>query len=224
MMDILKQNSLVTLLTAASLFTFIWLYQQRKRLGMKVYAVFLVTILHVMYGVLTVRLFAALEGTPGGMSLFGTVFLMPAAYYIGARVTKRPVAEVFDIMTVCMVFTLFCARINCLISGCCQGRQISFHSTARWPTRESELVFYIVFLIVMIPKVRQGKTKGTLYPVYMVAYGAFRAVNECFRVSTATNSIFHLSHVWAILTLFLGISILMERKRRTAAGNITRRK
>lgn len=222
-MTLLTEHSLILLLTAASILTFIWLYLQRRRLGMKLYAVFLVTILHVLYGVMTVRLFAALEGAPGGMSLFGAVFLMPPAYFLGARLTRRPVAEVFDIMTVCMVITLFCARINCLISGCCLGRQISFHSAARWPTRESELVFYIIFLIAVIPKIRQGKSKGSIYPVYMIAYGLFRAVNECFRVSSATNSIFHLSHVWAVLTLLMGLSILMEMKRRKT-GSINGRK
>lgn len=219
MVAFIKQHSLIILLTAASIFTFLWLYQQRERLGMKLYAVFIVTILHVLYGVTTVRLFAALEGTPGGMSLFGAVFLMPVAYYVGARITKRPAAEVFDILTICMVFTLMCARVNCLISGCCLGQRIFSHTEIRWPTRETELVFYIIFLLAAIPKVRQRKTNGTIYPIYMVAYGAFRAVNECFRQSTTFSGIFHLSHLWAILTFCLGLSILMEMKRRTATSS-----
>ena len=223
MMAYIKQHSLIILLTAASVFTFLWLYLQRERLGMRVYAVFIVTILHVLYGVMTVRLFAALEGTPGGMSLFGAVFLMPVAYYVGAGITRRPVAEVFDILTICMVFTVMCARVNCLIAGCCLGRQISSHTGIRWPTRETELVFYIIFLIAAIPKVRQRKTKGTIYPIYMVAYGAFRAVNECFRQSAAFSGIFHLSHLWAILTFCLGLSIMMELKKRIATGSQRRK-
>ena len=222
MVGFIKENSLVILLTAASIFTFFWLYLQRVRLKMRLYAVFIITILHVLYGVMTVKIFATLEGSPGGMSLFGAVFLMPIAYYLGARMTKRPVAEVFDILTICMIFTLMCARINCLISGCCLGRQISYHTAARWPTRETELIFYIVFLLAAIPKVRQRKTVGMVYPVYMVAYGLFRAVNECFRES-ASPGIFHLSHVWAFLTLGIGISVLMEKKKRTADSHLNRR-
>lgn len=219
MTGFIVRNSLVLLLTGASVFTFVWLYMERERLRMKLFAVFIITILHVLYGVASVRLFAALEGSPGGMSLFGAVFLMPAAYFAGARLTKRPAAEVFDILTVCLVFTLLCARVNCLISGCCLGRQISSSSPARWPTREAELVFYIIFLLAAIPKVRKKQTNGIVYPVYMVAYGIFRAVNECFRSSSATTSIFHLSHLWALLTFCLGLSILMEMKRRTATVN-----
>lgn len=214
-----RDHSLVILLTMASIFTFCWLYQMRNRLNMKIYAVFLCTVLHVLYGVLTVRVFAALEGAPGGMSLFGAVFLMPAAYIAGAKLFKRPPGEVFDIFAICMVATLFFARINCLVSGCCLGRQISYHSEVRWPTRETELLFYIIFLLVIIPRVRRGSTNGTVYPVYMVSYGLFRAFNECFRVSPATGSIFHLSHVWAVLSICLGISILMEMKKRTASGS-----
>ena len=219
MSDFIRDHSLVILLTAASVVTFCWLYMMRDRLRMKVYAVLVCTVLHVLYGVLTVRLFAALEGVPGGMSLFGAVFLMPAAYFAGAKLFKRPPAEVFDLFTICLVETLFFARINCLVSGCCLGRQISYYSEARWPTRETELLFYIVFLLVMVPRVRRGGTNGTIYPMYMVAYGLFRMVNECFRESAATSSIFHLSHVWAVITFCLGMSILMEMQKRAATGS-----
>lgn len=212
-------HSLVILLTAASVVNFCWLYQTRDRLHMKLYAVLPFTVLHVLYGVLTVRLFAALEGVPGGMSLFGAVFLMPAAYYAGAKLFKRPPAEVFDIFTICLVATLFFARINCLVSGCCLGRQIFHQSEVRWPTRETELLFYIVFLLLLAPRVRRGRTNGTIYPIYMAAYGLFRMIIECFRESTATSSIFHLSHVWAVITFCLGMSILMEMKKRTATGS-----
>ena len=126
---------------------------------MKWYVAFCLSILHVAYGVFCVKAFAVLEGNPisnGAMSLFGAVFFMPVAYWLGAKLTKRDVAEVFDIFAPCMIFTLLCARVNCLFAGCCQGRLIPGMEPWRFPTRELELVFYIVFLAILSPRVLRG--------------------------------------------------------------------
>ena len=89
-----------------------------------------------------------------------------------------------------------------------------FHTQMRWPTREAEIVFYLIFLALIIPRVWKGTTKGRVYPLYMAAYGAFRAIVECFRVSSS-ETLFHLSHVWAFLALALGPSIYIEMNNRT---------
>ena len=137
---------------------------------------------------------------------------MPVAYYLGAKLFKRPVAEVFDIFSIGMIFTLMLARCNCLIAGCCLGRHI-FGTALRWPTRELEIVFYVVFLILMIPRVWKGTTQGRLYPLYMTAYGVFRTVIECFRVSDSPTW-FHRAHIWALTALALGLSIYIEQKNK----------
>ena len=201
------------MLGLAAIATFVWLLLMRKRLRMTWYAALGLAILHVVYGVLCVRIFARMEGAgAGAMSLFGAVFLMPVAYFLGAKLSKRPMAEVFDIFGVAMIFTLMLARCNCLFAGCCLGRYM-FHTQLRWPTREAEIVFYLVFLAIMIPRVRKDRTKGRLYPLYMLAYGAFRAVVECFRVSDA-QTLFHISHIWAFLAFGLGLSIYIEQTKR----------
>ena len=213
MASFLSEHFLILVLVLASALTFLWLLQFRERLRMTWYAALLLTVLHVFYGVAAVKLFAALEGAAGGMSLFGAVFFMPLAYFAGAKITKRPLADVFDVFTPCTVVTLLCARFNCLHAGCCLGRQISLTSALRWPTREAEILFYLVFLFLLAPRIRKGQTKGEVYPIYMIAYGAFRAVVECFRVSQ-TSGLFHISHIWALLTLGLGLSIYVELRSR----------
>ena len=205
------ENSLLVLLSLASVFTALWLMQFRERLKIKWPAVLVLTLLHVGYGVLCVRLFAAMEGTVGGMSLFGAVFFMPLAYFLGAKATKRSMAEVFDIFGIAMIATLLFARCNCLASGCCLGRLITSASTLRWPTRELEIIYYIAFLICFIPKVTHQKTQGSLYPVYMLTYGVFRFIIEFFRVSN-TNQLFHLSHLWAALAAIVGLSVVFEQR------------
>ena len=211
----LQENRLYLLLGLAAECTFVWLLHFRGRLQMAWYVAIGLSLLHVAYGVFCVKAFAVLEGNElgeGAMSLFGAVFFMPLAYWLGAKLTKRSTAEVFDIFAICMIFTLMCARVNCLFAGCCIGRQISSHSALRWPTRELELVFYAVFLFLMTPRVWRGKTYGQVYPVYMITYGLVRSVLECFRVSS-TNNLFHLSHVWALASIAIGAAFYAELKR-----------
>ena len=207
-------TTLRLMLATGAAFTILWLLLLRKRLDMKWYAAVILGILHVVCGVPCVRLFARMEGAGNGaMSLFGAVFFMPVAYYIGANLSGRKPATVFDIFAIPMIFTLMCARVNCLFAGCCLGKIIG-NTAMRWPTREAELVFYIILLAIMIPKVWKNKTNGTVYPIYMIAYGGFRLIIEFFR-EASTNSLFHISHLWALIALAIGLSVYIEIRKRT---------
>lgn len=218
-MAFLREHVLLVILILAGTATFLWLLQFRSRLRMTWWAALGLSVLHVLFGVLCVRVFARLEGASvGSMSIFGAVFFMPIGYFLGAKLFRRPMAEVFDIFSIPMIFTLFCSRINCLIAGCCHGLEIG-HTGLRWPTRETEMLFYLVFLLLVAPKVRKGETGGRVYPIYMLAYGIFRAVNECFRYSSATESIFHLSHVWALLSIAIGLSVCLVMRNRNKPAN-----
>ena len=205
----LKEHTLIVLLTIGTLFDVFWLYKMRARLWMKWYAIIVVSALHTVIGVGSVKAFAFLEsGDIGNMSLFGGIFFMPVAYYLGARQTRRDKKDVFDVLTVCMIFTLMCARVNCIFSGCCTGLRIpgtQFH----FPTRELEILYYIVMLILLTPRVAKTKNPGSIYPLYMASYGAFRFIDEFFRTSS-TGMLFHLSHVWAAIAFAAGLSIYIE--------------
>ena len=211
----IQQYSLYLLLALAAVFTFVWLLHFRERLRMTWYTALGLSLLHVAYGVLCVKVFAVLEGNElgaGAMSLFGAVFFLPLAYWLGAKLTKRSTAAVFDIFAICMIFTLLCARVNCLFAGCCMGREIPGANGLRWPTRELELVFYLAFLLCTAPQVWKGKSYGQVYPLFMLTYGIFRSIVECFRVS-ATNNLFHLSHVWAFASVAVGAAFYAELRR-----------
>lgn len=213
-------DKIILLLSAGAVFTAVWLVLLRKRLDMPWYAAIPLAILSTVYGVLTAKVFAFLESgfntdSLGNMSLFGGVFFMPLAYWLGAKLSKRSYREVFDVFTPCMIFTVMCARINCIVSGCCIGLPIPGMNGVRFPTREAEILFYIILLICLCPRVLKGKYRGQAYPIYMISYGAFRFVEEFFR-SADTSSVFHRAHIWALITLIIGISIYAEIKSETA--------
>lgn len=213
-------DKIILLLSAGAVFTAVWLVLLRKRLDMPWYAAIPLAILSTVYGVLTAKVFAFLESgfntdSFGNMRLFGVVFFMPLAYWLGAKLSKRSYREVFDVFTPCIIFTVMCARINCIVSGCCIGLPIPGMNGVRFPTREAEILFYIILLICLCPRVLKGKYRGQAYPIYMISYGAFRFVVEFFR-SADTSSVFHSAHIWALITLIIGISIYVEIKSETA--------
>ena len=209
--------TLLAVLTVGTAFTFLWLMLCKERLRIKWYAALPIAVLHTICGVLCVKVFAVVEvgfdmSKAGSMSLFGGIFILPLFYYLGAKLTRRKPAEVFDVFTICMIFTLMCARFNCIFSGCCAGKVIPGMSI-RWPTRELEILFYIVLLFWLGRPVRQSKRVGMIYPLYMIAYGAFRFLTEWLR-AYETASPLHRGHVWGLITLALGLSIYYTQREK----------
>lgn len=210
-----------------TVFTFLWQMRLRKRLRIKWYAALIISVLHTLLGVLLVTVFAFMESgfdtdSLGNMSLFGAVFFMPLLYWGGAKIWKRDTKQVFDCYTICMIFTLMCARTNCIFAGCCQGLTIPGTNGLHWPTRQLEILFYIVLLVILGRKVHAGETRGEIYPIYMSTYGGFRFVIEFFRYTSISFGIFHISHIWAMVSFCLGLSIWMEFKTKNRKEKIRR--
>lgn len=209
----LSDHALILLLGCGTLFNVYWLHRCRERLHLRWLSVLLLSVLHTVLGVLSVKVFALFEtGNFSNMSLFGGVFFMPLFYWGVAKLAKQKTADVFDVFTICLVFTLMCARLNCIISGCCLGAHIPIEGLThlRFPTRELELLFYVLLLSRLWRKVLSGSARGMIYPIYMISYGIFRFVTETLRFSDRTDSILHVSHLWALLSLGIGISIYGE--------------
>lgn len=219
----LPDHALILLLGCGTLFNVYWLHRCRERLHLRWLSVLLLSVLHTVLGVLSVKVFALFEtGNFSNMSLFGGVFFMPLFYWGVAKLAKQKTADVFDVFTICLVFTLMCARLNCVISGCCLGAHIPIEGLThlRFPTRELELIFYVLLLSRLWRKVLSGSARGMIYPIYMIAYGIFRFVTETLRFSDRTDSILHVSHLWALLSLGIGISIYgeLQKKEKKTGG------
>lgn len=219
----LSDHALILLLGCGTLFNVYWLHRCRERLHLRWLSVLLLSVLHTVLGVLSVKVFALFEtGDFSNMSLFGGVFFMPLFYWGVAKLAKQKAADVFDVFTICLVFTLMCARLNCIVSGCCLGAHIPIEGLThlRFPTRELELLFYVILLSRLWRKVLNRSARGMIYPIYMISYGIFRFVTEMLRFSDRTDSILHVSHLWALLSLGIGISIYgeLQKKEKKTGG------
>ena len=209
MVQFIIEHRLYFLLAVPTIFGYFWLGQFKEKIRIKGWMALLISVLHTLIGVLCVKLFAFLEGGGlGGMSLYGAIFFLPVMYFACAKLTKRNVSIIFDIFTVCIIVTLFFARVNCLIAGCCQGLIIPGSESIRFPTREAELLFYIVLYVIFRKKVGKKQYSGKIYPYYMVSYGTFRFIAEFFRESEMRFGWFHISHVWSLLAISVGITAI----------------
>ncbi|MBO5702769.1 MAG: prolipoprotein diacylglyceryl transferase [Clostridia bacterium] len=224
MIDFLIQYCLYLILAVATAFGYFWISQFKEKLGIKEWMALVISIIHTLCGVVCVKLFAFLESGRGGMSLYGAIFFLPIMYYICAKLTKRRVADVFDIFTVCTAMTLMFSRFNCLIEGCCTGLVIPGTESMQFPTREAEILFYIILYIVLRKKVCNHKYSGKIYPYYMISYGAFRFVVEFFRESNMKFGWFHISHIWSLLSAIIGLAAIYLINTNNKKGNQPRSK
>lgn len=213
-MEFLNQYRLELILTVATAFGYFWIYQFKETLRIKGWMALLLSAAHTLVGVLCVKIFAFLESGDGsGMSLYGAIFFLPAIYFLLAKIAKRKVSDVFDIFAICTICTLLCARFNCILAGCCLGSCLPGNESLRWPTRELEIIFYVILYISLRGKVCKKKYSGMIYPIYMIAYGAFRFVVEFFRESNHIFGILHISHIWSLIAIAIGIVVCILLSR-----------
>lgn len=211
----IQDNTLWLLLAAATIFTYSWLLDCRETLRIRNRAAALLALVHTVVGVACVKVFAFLEGSAGGMSLYGAIFFLPVLYFAGAKLFHRNVKDVFDCFTFSVAFTLMCARVNCLMSGCCLGRLLPGSETLRWPTRQLEVCFYLIFLCYLWRRSKKDGFQGRFYPLYMMTYGAFRFVVEWFRVSEHIYGYLHISHIWSLVAIAIGAVLYFKPWNRT---------
>ena len=191
-----------------------WLWGSRQRLRLSGPACLLLAAVHTLAGVLCVKLFAGLEslGNPltSGNSLFGAVFFLPLFYAAGARLSGRRFGDVCDVFAPCTISTLIFARLSCIGSGCCLGAPLPWDASGRWPTRELEMLFHGVLLLCLARRNRRAPRSGTAWPVYMIAYGGFRFLEEWLRDGTPVLGPLHRGHIWSLLSILIGCAVWLE--------------
>ena len=195
------------------------LWARRDRVGFKSFAGALGTcFLFCLYSLIGAIGLAAIEDiilgrTPsfGATYLSGVYLITPFFLFGTAKLFKWKSSAIFDLYTVYAIPAMFLMRCNCLIAGCCIGRPF-FSTGLRWPTREMELIFYVIMFVIILRREKQAR-EGTAFPLLMICYGLFRFVIEWVRESDIT-SLIHPAHVWALLTAVIGAAFYFELNRK----------
>lgn len=201
----------------------LWLRKFRNQLFRSPVIIIGLAVLHTVAGVFFAVLFAGLEqctlSFSDGMRIYGVIFLIPLLCVVETKILHCDSRTLFDVMTLCMISSLIPVRINCIVTGCCVGKLLPGSDVLRWPTREAEMLFHSILLVLFYRKLRRGDQPGTLYPLYMIQYGIFRFITEWLREGDIIFCWMHPAHVWSILSIAVGCGFYFEitaRERRRA--------
>lgn len=193
-------------------YPFVWV--RRERIGVKnPISVLAVCFAFSIASVFSALIFAVIEQYISGVlfprigpiSVLGVYLICPLLLLLVAKIFRLKISGFLDCFAVYASISLIFMRCNCLISGCCLGTLIP-GTEMRYPTRQAEIIFYLLMILWFIHKERKGYVKGTFFPFLMMMYGIVRFILEWFRVAD-TPSAFHLSHVWAIMAAVIGAVI-----------------
>ena len=209
---------LITCLVVGVVLMSVWWLKFQKKLNIKWYWAPILSVIHYAFSLIFIKFWALLEvgfvaENAANMRLYGAIFLLPIVYYAGAKLTKRDVSLVMDMLSVCAAIGLLLVRVNCLIAGCCDGICITPETTARWPLVEMEMIVCILVILYYWQRVYKAKTNGTAYPTVILVYSIFRFIIEWVREEyTGQIWIFHLAHIWALISIVLSaIAIYLIR-------------
>ncbi|MCC7491515.1 MAG: prolipoprotein diacylglyceryl transferase [Fimbriimonadaceae bacterium] len=111
-------------------------------------------------------------------------------------------------------------RVGCLLQGCCFGRPCDLpwaiwqHGAWRHPTQ----VYSLLLCLALLPLLyRPWPREGDRFRVYLLTYGAGRAVIEAFR-DQGGGAGWPTAGQWACLALMAAAAIWWRRERIQAAG------
>lgn len=141
------------------------------------------------------------------VSALGMYFIGSALVLTVSLLLKLKTPVVMDVYGLAVSIGMCASRFNCLRSGCCAGREM-FATGLHWPVREAEVVFHLVMFVYGWKQIKKGDKPGQLLPLTMLAYGVFRFAVQWLRDTQSTG--FVLSHFWALLCAFIGLSVLLE--------------
>lgn len=198
---------------------YFWLNMMREELPMKRRTILPFAMGCHLCSLVFAKLFAVIEfgrfSVSDGMRLYGGLFSMPLIIYVSAKAAGWKLADAFDIIGVSTIYSILIFRLNCFMLGCCGGTAVPWRKDLQWPIRELEIVLDVVLLIIYIPKVRERRSRGEVYPVLLTAYGAVRFFLEWFREEyVSAVGILHWAHIWSLLSLTVGLSVLFTLKSR----------
>lgn len=203
---------------------FFWLMKFQKKLKLYWKEALLVALGHVVIGWSCMRLLALIEvgfdlEKAANMRLYGAIFVLPLLYYAWAKLTKRDTALVMDIAAICVIFGAISGRMNCFTNGCCIGYPMFGLGSVRWPLRELEMLYYLVFIGIYGRKTLKKQTCGQVYPIYLMTYGTLRFLSEFVREEyTGGIGIFHLAHIWSLIAIVIGAGIYYKLAKDRKSG------
>ena len=196
----------------------VWWMLLRNRLGIKWYQAILLGAVETFFGAVAAKILALAEvgfnlSIAPAVRWYGAVWILPLVAYVLAKIYKKKATPFVDATGVVAAIALICVRVFCIADGCCGGFAVVRGGDFTWPIREVEMLFCLIFILAYWKRVYEGRSFGQVYPMYMISYGIVRFLIEWLRDEFTGNiGIFHLAHIWSVITIVIGAAIYFELK------------
>ena len=153
----------------------------------------------------------------GGQSFFGAVFLVPIVFLLFAKIIRISYGRLMDLSAPAECVMLIIMKINCLMEGCCSGRELFVKKsgeTIYFPSQIVELINALGIAIILLMLAKNKKNQGSIYAWYLVLYGCTRFVLNFFRAESSPV-LFGMAYgsLWSLCGIVIGSMILICKKR-----------
>lgn len=175
------------------------------------------TVVLALVGLAGALLMGVVEGNQwGARSFFGALFLPPLVMLPVALILRYPYGKMLDLCAPAECIMLALLKLKCCADGCCYGREMTmFSHTFTFPSQVTELVAALILMAVLILMILSGRHDGTIYPWYMILYGASRFLLNLLRETTPFVWILPAGNFWSLISLALGFLALYVTNRKS---------
>ncbi|MBQ3490179.1 MAG: prolipoprotein diacylglyceryl transferase [Clostridia bacterium] len=153
----------------------------------------------------------------GGRSFYGAVFIVPVLFLFVAKLLKIPYGQLMDLCAPAECIMLVLMKTLCFMENCCAGRVLWTKADGTdviFPSQLAELSAALLVVAILMILAYREKNKGTIYPWYLVLYGATRFILNFFRKEWVTTELFvPMGTIWSVISFAIGVGILIFRKR-----------
>lgn len=158
---------------------------RRKQYNLSVLSAIFFPLLLLLCGISGAKLLFFIESgftSFGGMSFFGSVFLVLVLMPLIGLIFRLKPAQSLDACAPCVASIIAFMRFGCFCAGCCGGVLCTVgQQSFRWPTQLIEGFGDMLILAVLLFLEKKGSKKGWLYPIFLVCYGVMRFAIEFLR-------------------------------------------
>ena len=201
--------------------TFLITLIANRYLGVDLWKLIVFTPAAVVLGVFCAKLMRLIEeGTWTGFSFYGAVFFEPVLMILVGSLIKMKPADVMDLGAVTGCVTLVVLKLQCKITGCCEGRILRYLENGRpvrFPSQIAEMICGCVLLIIIMLIIRSGKQRGYVYAWFLLLYGVFRFFLNLLRDTTPFVLGLSAGCFWSILSVMIGGTVLILKSRKRSS-------
>lgn len=163
----------------------------------------------LVMGVIGTHIMFFLEnGAWYGRSFFGAVLFFPLLLFPISLLFRIDIIKLVDYATIPGMAALSLAKLNCYISGCCEGRVLWYTdlgAPVHFPSQLVEMSCAMIITLALLLFEKKRSCKGKIYPVCLIAYGILRFILNWFRWDR--DPLFmglSAGHIWSIVSIIIG--------------------